>query len=110
MDVINTFFNSLMYETSTLVGAIIVIAGLAYLGTNAINPANIELRRLVGYLTSIVLVVIGAAGFLFGASKELVLLLAKAYVFDTFRIEWMVVGLMAIVVGLLLAHQSLRRM
>lgn len=110
MDVINTFFNSLMYETSTLVGAIILVAALAYVGTNVISPSNIELRRLVGYLSSIALVVIGAGGFLFGASKELTLLLSKVYVFDAFRIEWMFVGALAIAVGLLLARQSLRRL
>ncbi len=110
MDIINTIFNSLMYQPSTLIIAIIIIAALAYLGTNAISPSNIELRRLVGYLASIALVVIGVGGFFFGASKEVVLLLEKVYDFAAFRIEWMVVGLLAIVVGLLLARQSLRRM
>ena len=110
MNVINTFFNSLMYQTSTLVGAIIVIAVLTYLGTNVISPSNIVLRRLVGYLASIALVVIGAGGFFFGASKELTLVLANIYVFDTLRIEWMFVGLLAIIAGLLLARQSMRRL
>lgn len=110
MDVINTIFNSLMYQPSTLIGAIIVIAALAYLGTNVISPSNAELRRLVGYLASIALVVIGAGSFVFGASKEVVLLLEKVYDVDTFRIEWMFVGLLAIIVGMLLARQSLRRM
>lgn len=69
VDVINTFFNSLMYQPSTLIAAIIVIGALAYIGTIAISPSNIELRRLVGYLTSIALVVIGVGSFFFGASK-----------------------------------------
>jgi len=56
------------------------------------------------------LVVIGAGSFVFGASKEVVLLLEKVYDVDTFRIEWMFVGLLAIIVGMLLARQSLRRM
>jgi hypothetical protein len=110
VDVINTFFNSLMYQPSTLIVAIIVIAALAYVGTNAISPSNIALRRLVGYLASIVLVVIGVGSFFFGASKEVVLVLEKVYEFDAFRIEWMFVGLLALIVGMLLARQSLRRM
>jgi hypothetical protein len=110
MDIINTFFNSLMYQPSTLIIAIVIVAALAYLGTNVVSPSNTELRRLVGYLASIVLVVIGAGSFVFGASKEVVLLLEKVYDFDAFRIEWMFVGLLAIIVGLLLARQSLRRM
>ena len=110
MDIINTFFNSLMYQPSTLIGAIIIIAALAYLGTNAISPSHIELRRLVGYLASIALVVIGAGSFFFGASNVVVLLLEKVYAFDPFRIEWMFVGLLAIIVAMLLARQSLRRM
>lgn len=110
VDVINTFFNSLMYQPSTLIAAIIVIGALAYIGTIAISPSNIELRRLVGYLTSIALVVIGVGSFFFGASKEVLLILEKVYDFDVFRIEWMFVGLLAIIVGMLLARQSLRRM
>ncbi|HEY7974357.1 MAG TPA: hypothetical protein VID72_03375 [Ktedonobacterales bacterium] len=103
-------FNSLMYQNSTLLGAIILVAALAYIGTNAISPSNVVLRRLVGYLASAALVLIGTVGFYFGASKQIMLVLAHIYTIDLFRIEWMVVGLLAIGVGLLLAHQSLRRM
>lgn len=103
-------FNSLMFQNSTLIVSIIIIAALAYIGTIAISPSSVQLRRFVGYLSSAVLVIIGAVGFYFGASKEVTLVLAHVYVFDIFRVEWIVVGLAGIVVGMLLAFQSLRRM
>lgn len=101
---------SLMYESSTLVGSIILVGALTYLGTNAISPGNIGLRRFVGYLAGALLIIIGCFGFYFGASKELTLLLAHIYQFDAFRLEWMFVGLVAIIVGFMLARQSFRHM
>ncbi|HZC07156.1 MAG TPA: hypothetical protein VE338_16085 [Ktedonobacterales bacterium] len=103
-------FNSLMYQNSTLITSIIIVAALAYIGTIAISPASVWLRRTVGYLTSVALLLIGVAGFYFGASKEVTLVLAHVYTFDVFRIEWIAVGALAIGVGILLAVQSLRRM
>ena len=103
-------FNSLMYQNSTLIGSIIAVAALAYIGTNVVNPSNVQLRRFVGYLASAALILIGAGGFYFGASKQITLILAHVYIFDLYRIEWMVVGILALAVGLLLANQSLRRM
>ncbi len=103
-------FNSLMYQNWTLLVSIIIVAALAYIGTNVISPSNMSLRRLVGYLASLALVVIGAGGFYFGASKELTLILAHSYVFDLYRVEWIVVGALSIIVGLLLARQSFRGM
>lgn len=101
---------SLMYENSTLIGSIILVGALAYIGTNAISPDNIALRRLMGYLTATILVLIGAFSLYFGASKELMLIYAHVYQFDVFRLEWTFVGVVAIIAGLLLARQSLRRM
>ncbi len=101
---------SLMYENTTLIGSIILVGALTYIGTNAISPENVALRRLMGYLTGALLVMIGSFGLYFGASKELMLLYAHVYQFDIFRLEWTFVGIVAIVVGFLLAGQSFRRM
>jgi hypothetical protein len=103
-------FNSLMYQNSTLIGSIILVAALAYIGTTAISPSNVTLRRLVGYLASAALILIGAGGFYFGASKQVTLILAHVYIPDFYRIEWMVVGFLALAVGLLLARQARRGM
>lgn len=103
-------FNSLMYQNSTLFVSIIIVAALAYIGTNVISPSNRSLRRLVGYVTGFALILIGAGGFYFGASKEVTLVLAHAYVFDLYRVEWIIVGALSIIVGLLLARQSYRGM
>lgn len=101
---------SLMYENSTLIGAIIVIAALAYIGTNGISASNPGLRRLVAYLCGLSQLVIGGFGFYFGASKELTLLYAQVYDFDLFRIEWAFVGAVAIIVGFVLFYQARTRM
>lgn len=101
---------SLMYQNSTLLGAIILVGVLAYLGTNAISPSNIILRHLVGYLTGTIMVVIGAFAFYFGASNLLTRLFAHIYSMDTQRLEWTFVGAVSIVVGLLIVRQSFRRM
>jgi hypothetical protein len=106
MDAIDT----LMYQNSTLLGAIILVGALAYIGSNVISPTNVALRRLVGYLVGAALLVIGGYSFYFGVSKEWALLFAHIYTFDLFRLEWMFVGLLAIIVGLLLARQSFRGM
>jgi hypothetical protein len=103
-------FNSLMYQNSTLIGSIILVAALAYIGTTAISPSNVTLRRLVGYLASAALILIGAGSFYFGASKQVTLVLAHIYIFDLYRIEWMVVGILSLAVGLLLARQARRGM
>jgi hypothetical protein len=102
--------NSLMYQNSTLLGAIILIGGLAYVGTNVISPSNITTRRIVGYWTGTLLVLIGAYAFYFGASKEFTLVYAHIYLFDRYRLEWMFIGLLALVVGALLVRQSYRRL
>ncbi len=102
--------NALMYQSSTLIGAVILIGALAYIGANAISPSNILLRRLVGYLTAIALLLIGGYSFYFGASKEVTLFYEHIYDFDLFRLEWMLVGALALVAGLLIARQSYRSM
>jgi hypothetical protein len=102
--------NALMYQNSTLLGAIIIVGALAYVGSNVISPTSIVLRRLVGYLVGVVLLLIGGYAFYFGASKEWALLFAHVYTLDLFRLEWMLVGLLAIIVGFLLARQAYRGM
>ena len=101
---------SLMYEPSTLVGSIILVGVLAYLGTTAISPSNVVLRRIVGYFTGGIMVIIGVFALYFGASKLLTLLFAHIYIMDVQRLEWSFVGAVALIVGLLLVRQSFRRM
>ncbi len=104
MDTLTT----LMYQNSTLIGVIIFVGALAYIGTNTINPEHIAIRRLVGYLTGTILVMIGAFSAYFGGSKLLGLLYAHVYILDVFRVEWLGVGLLALLVGFLIVFQSLR--
>lgn len=101
---------SLMYENSTLVGAIILVGVLAYIGTNVISPSNPGLRRLVAYLCGLAQIIIGGFGFYFGASKEITLLFAQIYTLDIFRLEWTFIGAVAIIVGFVLVFQAYRRM
>jgi uncharacterized membrane protein len=68
------------------------------------------LRRLIGYLSGGLLVIVGVFSFYFGASKLLILLFNHIYLFDSFRIEWAFLGAIAIIVGMLLVRQSFRRM
>ncbi|MGH2505450.1 MAG: hypothetical protein ACRDID_23310 [Ktedonobacterales bacterium] len=99
-----------MYQSSTLLETTIFVGVLAYIGTAAISPSNIALRRLVGYLAGGLMVVVGVFSFYFGAAKLLTLLFAHIYTFDAFHIEWAFLGAVAIVVGMLLVRQAFRRM
>ncbi len=101
---------SLMYQSSTLVGSIILVGVLAYLGTNAISPSFLALRRMVGYLAGGLMVVIGVYSFYFGASKLLTLLFAHIYIMDVYRLEWAFIGAVSIIMGLVLVRQAFRRM
>ena len=99
---------SLMYQNSTLLGSIIVVGVLAYLGSNAISPSNTALRRIVGYLSGSLMVVIGVFGFYFGASSLLTRLFAHIYIMDIQRLEWAFIGAASIIVGLVLVRQAFR--
>ena len=99
---------NLMYQNSTLIGAIILIGALAYLGTNTINPDHMSARRIVGYLTGALLVAIGTFSAYFGASKLLALIYAHVYTFDVFRVEWLGVGLVGLIAGFLIVGQAFR--
>lgn len=101
---------SLMYQSSTLIGSIILVGVLAYLGTNAISPSNVILRRMVGYLAGAAMVAIGAFSLYFGASYLLTNLFAHIYIMDVNRLEWSFIGGVSIIVGLLLVRQAFRRM
>lgn len=99
---------NLMYQNSTLIGAIILIGALAYLGTNTINPDHMSVRRIVGYLTGSLLVGIGTFSAYFGASKVVALIYAHIYTFDLFRIEWLGIGLLGLIAGFLIVGQAFR--
>lgn len=101
---------SLMYQSSTLLGTIIFVGALAYLGTAGISPSNVPLRRIVGYLSGGLMVVVGVFSLYFGANKLLILLYNRIYDFDIFHLEWTFLGLVAIIVGMLLVRQAFRRM
>ena len=101
---------SLMYQPSTLLGSIILVGFLAYLGTNVISPSHAAIHRMVGYLTGAIMVVIGVFALYFGASKLLTLLFAQIYILDVNRLEWTFLGAASIFVGLLIVRQSFRRM
>lgn len=100
---------SLMYSNSTLITAVIAVGVLVYIGTNAISPTHIWLRRITGYWTGSVLVVLGAVALYFGASKLLVLLYLKIFQFDVFRIEWTAVGALALIAGFAIVRQAYQR-
>lgn len=101
---------SVMYSNSTLIGAVIAIGVLAYIGSNGISATHIWLRRMVAYASGIVLVVLGALAFYFGASKLLLLIYVKDFQFDIFRVEWTVIGALALVAGFALVRQAYRQM
>lgn len=103
-------FTSIMYNNSTLIGAIIVIGVLAYIGSNGISPTHLWLRKMVAYLTGIALVALGGLAFYFGASKLLILIYVKDFQFDVFRIEWTAIGALALVAGFMLVGQAYRHM
>lgn len=102
---------SLMYQNSTLVGTFIFVGVLTYLGTAAISPGNVALRRFVGYCSGTLMVIVGVVSLYFGGERLLTLLLAQLYTsFDFYHIEWTFLGIVAIVVGLLMVRQAYHRM
>lgn len=109
MDTLDTI-TGVMYSNSTLIGAVIAIGALAYIGSNGISPTHLWLRRVVAYGAGIALVALGALAFYFGASKLLVLIYVKDFQFDVFRIEWTVIGALSLVAGFLLVRQGYRQM
>ncbi len=103
-------FTSMMYDNSTLIGAIIAIGALAYIGSNGINPTLRWLRKIVAYGCGIVLVALGALAFYFGASKLLIMIYVKDFQFDVFRLEWTAIGALAIAAGFMLVRQAYQHM
>jgi hypothetical protein len=101
---------TLMYQNSTLIGAIILVGVLVYIGVNGISPRHIRIRRIVAFCIGCALVIIGAFEFYFGASKEWEMLQSHIYQSDTFRLEWALVGVIAFITGILLVRQSHRDM
>ena len=98
-----------MFYNSTVFGAILVVGALAYLGTLAFDPSQPLPRLIAGYLCGTALVLIGAGSFYFGAAFLLPLALSGVYFFDMLHMEWLGLGLVAIIVGALIMRQSFRR-
>lgn len=100
--------NSMTYS-STLFGAILAVGVLSFLGTVAFDPMHPAPRVIAGYVCGAALILIGAFGMYYGASYELPLVLQGAYVFETFHMEWLGLGLISIVVGALILRQAYLR-
>ncbi|MDE3228328.1 MAG: hypothetical protein KGO05_00480 [Chloroflexota bacterium] len=102
---------SVMYQSSTLLGTFIFVGVLAYLGTAAISPGNVALRRFVGYCSGTLMVIVGVVSLYFGGERLLTLLFAQLYTsLDFYHVEWTFLGIVAIIVGLLMVRQAYRRM
>lgn len=106
MDIIT----STMDNDSTLFGAILLVGALVYLGALAIDPTHPLLRLIAGYACGATLVLIGAGALYYGLSFELPLMLIGAYTFNVLRMEWIGLGVLALIVGMLVVRQSFRRM
>lgn len=100
--------NEMMYNT-TLFGAILAVGVLSYLGTVAFDPTHPLPRLIAGYICGTTLVLIGALGLYYGASFELPLLINGAYFFETLHMEWLGLGLVALIVGVLIMRQAYYR-
>jgi hypothetical protein len=94
---------------STLFLAIILVGALAYMGTIAFDPTHPAPRLIAGYLCGIALVFIGLGSLYYGAAFELPLIFDKVYLFETIHMEWLGLGAMAFIVGLLCMRQAFNR-
>ena len=94
---------------STLFLAIIVVGALAYLGTVAFDPTHPTPRVIAGYFCGAVLVFIGLGSLYYGAAYEIPLIFDKVYLFETIHMEWLGLGAMAFIVGILCMRQAFNR-
>ncbi|HEU0027248.1 MAG TPA: hypothetical protein VFQ25_09045 [Ktedonobacterales bacterium] len=100
---------ALMSYNSTLIGAIAAVGVLAYLGVLGIDPSHALPRLLTGYICGTALVLLGGLAFYFGAAYVLPLVLTGRYGFDTLHLEWIGVGVIALIVGALTVRQAFLR-
>ncbi len=100
---------NLMLDNSALLGAVLVVGALSYIGALAFDPAYQAPRVIAGYVCGAALLLIGAAGMYYGASFELPLVLQGAYFFEASHMEWLGLGLISTVVGALLIRQAYLR-
>lgn len=99
----------LLGHSSTLFTTILIVGALAYLGAIAFDPTHPAPRIIAGYVCGATTLAIGFVGLYYGASFEAPLALQGAYVFNALRMEWIALGLLAVVVGFLLVRQAIRR-
>lgn len=99
-----------MSSDATLFGAIMVVGALAYLGALAFDPSYALARLIAGYLCGAALVVIGAGALYYGLAYEAPLIFIGVYQLDAMRMEWIGVGALALIAGVLVVRQAFRRM
>ena len=100
---------NLMFYNSTLFGAILAVGALAYLGAVAFDPTHPLPRLIAGYVCGAALVLIGAGSFYFGAAFELPLAFSGVYFFESLHMEWLGLGLVAMLVGVVIMRQAYLR-
>jgi|SRR5579859_1448563 len=100
---------NVMYNNSTLFGAILAIGVLAYLGALAFDPAHPLPRLIAGYVCGAALVLIGAGSFYFGAAFELPLAFSGVYFFESLHMEWLGLGVLAMLIGVVIMRQAYLR-
>lgn len=98
-----------MLTNTTLFLAIILVGALAYLGTVAFDPTHPTPRLIAGYFCGIVLTLIGLGSLYYGAAFEFPLIFDKFYYFDSVHMEWIGLGAMAFIVGVLCMRQAYYR-
>lgn len=98
-----------LFSTSSLFLAVIAVGGLTYLGTVAFDPTHPMPRLIAGYVCGWALTLLGVGGLLFAAQFELPLLLQGLYYIDAFHLEWLGIGFLALIVGIVLIRQAYRR-
>lgn len=95
---------------TTLIITILVVAGLTFLGAVALDPLPDFLRTFLGYLFSIVLIIIGFGGLFVGGAFEIPLAVQGIYVFDPMSMGWMAIGAVSFIIGAIQLRQTnLRR-
>lgn len=99
-----------MSNNSTLFGAIMLVGALAYLGALAFDPTYALARLIAGYLCGAALVLIGAGALYYGLAYEAPLIFIGAYQLDPMRMQWIGVGILALIAGALVVRQAFRRM
>ena len=100
---------SFMLSNSTLFLTIIAVGGLVYLGTVAFDPTHPTPRVISGYVCGSALTLIGAISLAVVIQFYLPLLLQGVSLFEVLHMEWLGLGLMAFIVGIVIVRQAYRR-